>query len=115
MVFFIVTAAELMLTIQFILIGPLPKEVVVALGTFTVLCCRVPVVKVAVLPLTVRVNPARSSVPLVSLKFVIPALAFNRQVLALATMVTLSMVVGTPLGVQLAGVFQSVDREPFQV
>ena len=42
-------------------------------------------------------------------------LAFNLQVLLPVTIVTLSTAPGIPLGVQLAGVFQAVDDEPFHV
>ena len=103
------------MTIQFMVTGPLPKEVVVALGIVIDPFCTVPVVKVAVVPLTVSAYPPMSSVPLVSLKLLIAVLALKTQVLLPVTMVTWSVAPGIPLGVQLVGVFQLVEEDPFQV
>jgi hypothetical protein len=47
--------------------------------------------------------------------FEILVLALNVQVLLPVTIVTLSMLPGTPLGVQLPAVFQAVETDPFQV
>jgi hypothetical protein len=40
---------------------------------------------------------------------------FNTQLLLPVTIVALSRAPGTPLGVQLAGVFQAEEAAPFQV
>src|SRR6202035_4486302 len=115
MVFLSVTAAEVILTMQFMVRGPFPNVVVVAPETVISPFCTMPAVNCAVVPPAVRVNPPKSSIPLVIVIFVIPVLAFNRQVLLPATIVTLSAAPGLPLGVQLPGTFQAVDIIPFHV
>ena len=106
---------ELIFTVQFMTVGPLPNVVVVAAGTLRAPFCIVPLVKMAVAPAAVSVKPPRSSVPLVRVIFVMLVAAFNEQVLLPVTIVTLSGLPGIPLGVQLPAVFQAVETDPFQV
>lgn len=114
-VFLIVRVAEVILTLQFMVIGPLPKVVVVAPETVKVPFCTLPAVNVAVVPATVSVPLPRSRVPLVRVKFVIVVAALSVQILPPVTMVTLSAAPGIPLGVQFPAVFHAVDPDPFQV
>jgi hypothetical protein len=72
-------------------------------------------VNIALAPLTVKVIPARSSVPLVTLRLLMTVFAASIQLLLPVTMVMLSVEPGIPLGVQLFAVFQDVDTDPFQV
>ena len=113
--FLAVNAAEVILTIQFIVTALLPKVVVVAPVTLRVPFCTVPNVNCAVVPLTVNVPAFRSRVPLVNVRLLMLTLAPNLQVLLPVTMVTLSAAPGTPLGAQLAAVFHDVDDAPVQV
>src|SRR5579863_7558476 len=99
-VFFMVMVADVMFAVQFIIVGPRPKEVVVAFVTVRVPFCTVPVVKVTVGPLTVSVLPPRSSVPVVSVRLLIDEVAFSTQLLRLKMTVTLSAAPGIPLGNQ---------------
>src|SRR5579871_35700 len=96
--------AETIFTVQFITTGPVVKLVFVAAGTLRDPFCTVPLVNWAVVPPAVSVNPPRSSVPLVRVIFDMLVFAFNAQVLLPVTIVTLSMLPGMPLGVQLAAV-----------
>ena len=107
-------AAEVTLTIQFMVTVLLPKTTVVAAGVRKVPFCAVPLVNVAAV-LAVRVSPTMSSVPLVRVKLLMVVVAFSWQVWLPVTMVTLSAAPGIPLGVQLPAVFQEEESDPFQV
>src|SRR5579872_3749507 len=113
-VFFVVKVADVILTTQFMVRGPLPKLVVVAAVTVRVPFCSVPVVNWAVVPLTVSVPPFMSSVPLVRVRLLMLVEAPSLQTLP-DTTVTLSAGPGIPLGAQLVAVFQEVETAPTQV
>jgi len=104
-----------MVTLQFMVTGPVVKVVDVADGMFSEPFCTVPFAKMAVVPAMVKMPPPRSIVPLVRVKLLMVGLPVTWQVLLPVTIVTLSMLPGMPLGVQLPAVFQSVEIEPFHV
>lgn len=108
-------AADVMLTGQFIVIGPLPKVVVEAPVIVRLPFCTVPVVNAAVVPLMLREKPPKSRVPLVMEKLLILEVDVSKQMLPPVTIVTLSIDEGIPLGVQFVGLFQAEEVLPFQV